>query len=93
MKATFYKAPNGEKEDMEIFNVYPEDEEFFTKYDISISMEELGGQYVVYADTGYENEDGDPEEFIALAEGRSCEDVLKELRELCESFLKEKGYV
>jgi len=93
MKANFYKAPNGQKENMQITNIYPEDEEFFTKYDITISMEELGDQYVVYADTGYENEDGYPEEFIALAEGRNCEDVLKELRELCENFLKENEHV
>lgn len=87
MKATFYKAPNGKQEVVDITKIYPEDEAFFTKNNISISMEELCGDYVVYADTGYENEDGDPEEFIEIAQGRSCPEVLKALRISCEEFL------
>lgn len=91
MKATYYKAPNGHKETIDITKVYPEDEVFFVENNITISMEELGGDFVVYADTGRENEDGDPEEFIEIACGRSCEDVLKSLRVLCEEFLKENA--
>lgn len=89
MKATYYKAPNGTQETINITNVNSEDEKFFVENDIVLSMEELGGDFVVYADTGYENEDGDPEEFIEIAQGRSCQDVLKALRESCEEFLKE----
>lgn len=88
MKVTYYKAPNGHKEIINITKVYPEDEAFFFENGIIISMEELGGDFVVYADTGFENEDGDPEEFIEIACGRSCEDVLKSLRVLCEESLK-----
>ena len=87
MKVTLYKAPNGKQEVVDITKIYPEDEAFFTKNNILISMEELCGDYVVYADTGYENEDGDPEEFIEIAQGRSCEDTLKALRVVCEEFL------
>lgn len=89
MKVTFYKAPNGCQEVVEITKAYKEDEEFFVENNIVISMEELAGDYVVYADTGYETEDGDPEEFIEIALGRSCEDVLKALRLDCEEFLKQ----
>ena len=90
MKATFYKAPHGHKEEMEISNIYPEDEQFFETNGVVISMEYLAGDFVVYADTGYENEDGDPEEFIAISAGRSCEDILKELRLACEQFYARK---
>lgn len=89
MKVTFYKAPNGIQEVIDITKVYPEDEEFFIENSVVISMEELVGDFVVYADTGIENEDGDPEEFIEIAQGRSCEDVLKALRVSCEEFLSD----
>ena len=87
MKVTFYKAPNGILETIDITKVYPEDEVFFLENGITISMEDVGGEFVVYADTGYENEDGDPEEFIEIAQGRKCEDTLKALRIYCEEFL------
>ena len=38
-----------------------------------------------------ENEDGDPEEFIEIAQGRSCEEVLRVLRGYCEEFLMVMG--
>lgn len=87
MKVTFYKAPNGVQEVIDITKVYPEDEKFFIENGVVVSMEELAGDFVVYANTGIENEDGDPEEFIEIAQGRSCEDVLKALRVSCEEFL------
>jgi len=87
MKVTFYKAPNGVQEVIDITKVYPEDEKFFIENGVVVSMEELGGDFVVYADTGIENEDGDPEEFIEIAQGRSCEDVLKALRVISEEYL------
>lgn len=89
MEVCYYYPPHGEMKVLDITKIYAEDEEFFTENDIQISMEELGGEIVVYADTGYENEDGDPEEFIETAQGRSCEDVLKALRITCEQFIKE----
>ena len=87
MQVTFYKPPHCDKVVMDITHVHPEDEKFFIENGISISMEELAGDFVVYADTGYENEDGDPEEFIEIAQGRSCPEVLKALRISCEEFL------
>lgn len=89
MKVTYYKSPNGHQEVIEISKINKEDENFFVENSIVISMEELAGDFVVYADTGFENEDGDPEEFIEIAQGRSCEEVLKALRNSCEEFLSE----
>ena len=86
MKVTFYKAPNGAQEVLNITKIHPEDEQFFTESGVVISMEDIGGDFVVYADTGVINEEGEPEEFIEIAQGRSCEDVLKALRVSCEVF-------
>lgn len=88
MKATFYKQPDGRKEVLEIQNVYPEDAEFFENNNIHIFMEELAGQFVVYADTGRKDECGEPVEFVELALGRSCQEVLGSLREKCEASLQ-----
>lgn len=88
MKVTFYKSPNGHKEILNITKINKEDEEFFIANGVTISMEEIGGDFVIYADTGLENEDGDSEEFIEIAQGRRCEDVLKALRIYCEDFLR-----
>jgi len=52
MKVTFYKAPNGHKEILNITKINKEDEEFFIANGVTISMEELGGDFVIYADTG-----------------------------------------
>lgn len=90
MEVIFYKAPNGSKEVVEISNVYAEDEKFFNENGIIISMEEVGGQFVVYADTGMEDEDGEPVEFLEIAKGRKCKDVLKSLRILCEDYLNKR---
>lgn len=90
MKATFYKQTDGRKEVLEIQNVYAEDAEFFENNNIHISMEELAGQFVVYADTGLETEDGDPVEYVEIAGGRSCEEVLHKLRLTCEEYFKQE---
>lgn len=95
MKVTMYVAPNGAKKTVEISNVLDEDREFFESNSVVISMEEIpsnnGVDFVVYADTGMENEDGDPEEFIEIAGGRSCKEVLHALRLSCEEYFKQGG--
>lgn len=95
MKMTLYIAPNGTKRTVEISNVLDEDREFFESNSVEISMEEIpshkGVDFVVYADTGLENEDGDPEEFMEIAGGRSCEEVLHKLRLSCEEYFKQEG--
>lgn len=95
MKMTLYMAPNGTKRIVEISNVLDEDREFFESHGVVISMEEIpshnGTDFVVYADTGVENEDGDPEEYMEIAGGRSCEEVLHKLRLSCEEYFKQEG--
>ena len=86
MKATTYFPPNGRSELIDLKNIRPEDEAYFTERGIEISLEQLNGEMVVYADLG-ENEDGDPEELIEFSYGRNCQDTLSALRRLCEEHL------
>lgn len=88
MKVTLYKKPNGRTEVVDVKNVYPEDEAWFAEHNAKLSMEETGGTFVVYADLGLEDDDGEPIEAIELANGRSCEDTLQALRIQCEEMLK-----
>lgn len=87
MKATAYFPPNGRSGLIDIVNVRPEDEAYFTERGIEISLEQLNGEMVVYADLGEPNEDGDPEELIEFSHGRNCQDTLSALRRLCEEHL------
>lgn len=88
MIVTLYKQPDGRTQEVDIKNVLPDDEEYFTRNRIDISMEEVGGMFVVYADIGRRNEDGEPIELIELSQGRSCEETLSALRKLCEEELQ-----
>ncbi|MCP1404294.1 hypothetical protein [Achromobacter insolitus] len=85
MKVTFYKPPFGRTEELEITKVRPEDAEYFERNGIRISMEEVGGMFAIYADTGAKTPDGEPDELIELSRGRSCEDTLQALRAACEA--------
>lgn len=89
MKVTLYKKPNGAKEVVNVTKVYPTDAAWFEVHGASVSMEETGGTFVVYADVGLEDDDGEPMEAIELANGRSCEDTFQALRIQCEEMLKD----
>lgn len=89
MIVTFYKRPDGRTQEIDIKNVLPDDEAFFDLHNISISMEDVGGMFAVYAGIGRMGEDGEPIELIELSQGRSCEDTLSALRKLCEEELNE----
>lgn len=84
MIATLYKRPDGRTQEIDIKNVLPDDEAYFTRHNISISMEDVGGMFAIYADIGQMDADGEPIELIELSQGRSCEDTLSALRKLCE---------
>jgi hypothetical protein len=84
MKATFYKKPHGFTEELEISEIYPEDEEFFTKYGIKLSMEEIRGEFVVYAESSYLLDD-EPYELLVFSGGMSCKDTLQRLVETCKA--------
>ena len=85
---TLYKQPDGRTQEIDIKNILPDDEAYFTRNRIGISMEEVGGMFVIYADIGRMDEDGGPIELIELSQGRSCEDTLSALRKLCEEELQ-----
>lgn len=91
MNVTFYKSPHGRTETIDMRNVYPEDETWFAENHARISMEDLGGTFVIYADVGVVDEDGEPDEAIELSAGRSCEETLKALRSQCEAMLKKEA--
>lgn len=88
MIATFYKQPDGRTQEIDIKNILPDDEAFFTSHEIDISLEDIGGMFAIYADIGQTDEDGEPIELIELSRGRSCEETLSALRNLCEEKLK-----
>ena len=88
MIVTLYKRPNGRTQEIDIRNVLPDDEAFFGHHNISISMEEVGGMFAIYADIGQTDEDGEPIELIELSQDRTCEETLSALRKLCEEKLK-----
>lgn len=50
-------------------------------------MEELNGEFIVYATLlDHEDEEGEPEELIEFADGRTCEETLKSLRKQCQEY-------
>lgn len=92
MKVTFFIQPDGRQEVVDIDQVNPEDEKYFTEHNIKISMEQLQlNQHAVYADTGMLI-DGESTELLELSHGRSCRDTLAALRKRCEQQ-KEDGVI
>lgn len=92
LTVTCFIPPHGRKEAVEIPNVYPDDEAFFKKHGIKVSMEELGvGGFAVYADTGKVT-DGEPDELMVISGDRSCHDSLKALRQECEKRFDIEGW-
>jgi hypothetical protein len=87
MNVTIYKRPDGRSEVIDCRNVYPDDAKWFEDNHVAISMEDIGGGFAVYADTGKEV-DGEPDELIELSQGRTCEETLHALREQCEGVIK-----
>ena len=87
MDVTIYKRPDGRTEVIDCRNVRAEDEQFFKQHNVAISMEDIGGQFAVYADIGRTSEDGEPDELIELSGTRSCEDTLGALRQQCAEAL------
>lgn len=87
MIVTLYRQPYGRTQELDIKNVLPDDEAYFTRNHIDISMEDVGGMFAIYADIGQMDVDGEPIELIQMSQGRSCEETLSALRKMCESWL------
>lgn len=86
MIVTLYIRPYGWTQEIDIKNVLPDDEAYFTRNHIAISMEDVGGMFAVYANVGETDADGEPIELIEMSQGRSCEKTLSALRKRCESW-------
>lgn len=86
---TFYVRPNGKQVEKEITQISPLAEEFFHRYSIRISMEELTeGRYCIWADYGRELEDGTPDEYIYIVpEGETCYVSLDKVAQAVEARL------
>lgn len=85
MKVALYN--NGSSREIDITNIAPEDEAFFTSNGIALSMEDVHGNMVVYADYGGEEETKE----ISFQGQRSCNDVMKALRERVERLVSGAG--
>lgn len=81
---TLYKRPNGATEIVHVTKVRDEDVKWFLENDAKLSMEDIGGDFAVYADVGESDPDGEPIEAIEIAGGRSCEDTFSALRKQAE---------
>ena len=52
-------------------------------------MEDTGSDFILYADIGMKNVDGEPEEIIIFAGQDDCYDAMTRLREECEAVMLE----
>ena len=84
---TLYKRPNGSTEVVHVTKVRDEDVKWFLENNAKLSMEDICGDFVVYADVGATDQDGEPVEAIEIAMGRSCEDTFSSLRKQAEGVI------
>lgn len=74
-----FVRPNGKSHMVTVPKVYPEDAKYINENKIQVSMEDIGTDFCVWFDDGtkllYSDE---PDEIIVLAQGRTCEETLKE---------------
>lgn len=89
MKVTVFKRPNGLKEVIDMKNINGEDEMWFLANGVKISMEEDGADgFIIYADIGRKDEDGEPDEIILLSKGRTCVQCMTALRKECDEAME-----
>jgi hypothetical protein len=86
MLVTVFQHPNGEQVELNMSNIYSEDEAYFADNNVRISFEDIGEMYAVYAFCDGMEDEEDEEELLVLSQGRSCEETLKELRKECENY-------
>lgn len=91
MLVTYYRRPTGTPSQIDMTNVLPDDERWFTENNVKVSLEGDGESGVIlYGDVGLVSPDGDPEEAILLSQGRTCVECMHELRKLCEELISTK---
>lgn len=85
LDVTYYALPNGRQKTITMTNIEESEVAFFENGYV-VSMEELTtGDIVVYARP---MDLDDEDEVLVMDRGRPCEEVMKELRELCEKTFK-----
>lgn len=85
LPVTVYHRPGGRQEQIICREIDDDDTNWFQTRSVKVSMESDGRDgYIVYADYGAVDEEGEPDEIIVLSQGRSCRKTLSELRELTE---------
>lgn len=87
LEVTLFQKPDGRQKPLFVRDIYPEDAAWFIENKADISMEEIRGDIVLYADIGLEL-CGEPDEVIEISQGRSCEDTFAALRKQCERWLQ-----
>lgn len=81
MEVTLYQRPKGKKRVIDMRNLHDDDEAFFLKHDVKISLEEsptIG--FIVYADYGVRDPEGGPVEAVEISYGRDCHTTMHALR-------------
>ena len=79
----YYSRPNGHMIEIEMKNIDQSEIDFFVDNNIQVSIEELAtGNIVVYGCP--RDDESEESEVLILANGRSCEETMKDLREECE---------
>ena len=89
MYVTIYTRPEGNHSVVDITHARQQDAEWFEKNNVSVSMEDTGSDFILYADIGMKNVDGEPEEIIIFAGQDDCYDAMTRLREECEAVMLE----
>lgn len=89
LDVTLYKKPDGRTQVIAVANINDADADWFRANDAKVSMEDIGGQFAIYADVGTKHDD-EPQEALELSRGRSCEETFSALRAQCEQMLNEQ---
>lgn len=77
--ATFFRKPDGRKQEIFMRNILKEDAEYINQNGIKVSLEEdhTGEGAIIYLDDGLMLDDGEtPDEVILIAGNKSCEEVM-----------------
>lgn len=92
MKVTVYYPPKGDRRVIDMHNINADDEDFFVKHNVKISLEESETVGVIaYADYGKRDPEGGPEEIVEISFGRTCAETMQALRRKVEdAILRER---
>jgi hypothetical protein len=91
MKATLFIRPLGGKQEIDIIDIKEEDKKWFEENKIKVSIEDDNrGNYILYSDAGFVDEENEPVECIHVASIiKPCNVAMSELKDKTEKFIKE----